>query len=881
MAGRMKAQKGNHLRYGNYSFLTKFLSVLLVSLLCLINFPQLVYAAGGAYTIDWSAADPALNKGAYLPTYPKKTAAQKSRVTTIDGSGVVTAGGRLNGQTDDKALVDAVCFKPDTSTNDSVESLMPKDLMLGQIVPFEVKISVSGVTTPENGVMTFTGGWSTKTTSGGNFGYDPAYGVYSAFVDSSEGTDPGNDATVTKISSITANPGTNSEEIQGTIEVSGLQKGDIVVVEIWVVLKSTIGAKVTGNVQTRLIDAATVYSTPSAISTGNQTVPLLQVGDFFANVVDMSVTKTDSPDPVIAGGVITYNIKVTNNSTDTYANGVTVTDNVDSNLTNITSISNNGVNNSGTITWNLGGLAPRSSINLSYLATAPIEFTNYNETDLPDSGSITQPGTGTKDIVNKVSVNALNADKILSNNTYYQPTNVIARKTGPVISIAKSADTTSITQEGQIITYTYTLTNLGNVDLKEINFLDSLTSKGISLGPWSGDTDSNEKLGQSEIWTRTGTYTVTKADFGSTFLANTAEVSAKSNTDDTSSNTATASLNLPVVELNLEKQGTWNDANGNGFADVGETITYTFKITNNGHSTLTDIALTDAIAAVELFGDNISSLAPGASSGSFTGTYTLTQDDIDAGYFTNSATATASDGTYGTDSVSTDLPKPNNDTNDNTNDGGGGTLPIITLPKGPNDGLLPNPVENLIKIPQETIEKASKIEFYMDLDQVPKDATNYNNVQIAKKNLNLLGTCLQDAFDMTLMMRVTNTDGSVTVKPVDNAALLANITFLIPVTNDKLWNAPTLAAYFVADDGNVALLKSTKVTIDGKNYLEVANNHFSVYALCATCSGSPDIPKTGENDQSGTTLLGLLFLILAAAASVGLIWKRRQITSVK
>ena len=193
---------------------SKSLVFLVVFALLLTGVPDLVGAAGGSYSLNFSAANPA-DDGT---TYPKVTPDQQAPVW---------------GRADDDPLANSDFGSP----KDSVESLMPKDMMLGQIVPYDILISVNGSTEPENGVIEFSAYWLTKTTNGGDFGYDPTYMVYGAFV---KAADPahseigGTPATVdhSLSHSSLAFAGTNNEQIQGTIRVTGLDDGDSVVVQV-------------------------------------------------------------------------------------------------------------------------------------------------------------------------------------------------------------------------------------------------------------------------------------------------------------------------------------------------------------------------------------------------------------------------------------------------------------------------------------------------------------------------------------------------------------------------------------------------------------------------------------------------------------------------
>ena len=284
------------------------ISVLLISMLFgLVGDLKPVQADGGAYTINFSAANPDI----YLPEIPFPTTA-----TPIVGRG--------NG---DDEIPKAWYNDPNTLTDVKIESLNPRKMALCQIVPFEIKISAGVGAEAIDDPITFVAGWSTVTTNGGLFGYDPGYGVYAAFVDTGDGAhvDPVGDALVSTFSSALV-----GDEIQGTISVSGLQAGDVVVVEVWLVLQCSIPEKIGGNVASRLISGSTAAG--DTINTGNQTVPMLQVGNFTSSAVDLQLTKDDDDIYKLVYEPFWYEIVVSYplfEDLDTVANGVVVVDTLD------------------------------------------------------------------------------------------------------------------------------------------------------------------------------------------------------------------------------------------------------------------------------------------------------------------------------------------------------------------------------------------------------------------------------------------------------------------------------------------------------------------------------------------------------------------------
>jgi uncharacterized repeat protein (TIGR01451 family) len=222
----------------------------------------------------------------------------------------------------------------------------------------------------------------------------------------------------------------------------------------------------------------------------------------------------------------------------------------------------------------------------------------------------------------------------------------------PTVALVKTATVSGSGMPGDVITYTFALTNTGSTTLTNIEVTDPMVGLTISGSPIS----SLAVGASSDI---TGTYTITQADIDTGSVTNSAtatsdegatDVSGTANDNDDS--TITTITQTPAVAF-------VKTASVGGTGILGDVITYTFALTNTGNVTLTNIVVTDPMVGLVISGSPIASLAAGASSSVITGTYTITQADIDAGSVTNSATSTSDEG-------ATDISGTANDNDDST-----------------------------------------------------------------------------------------------------------------------------------------------------------------------------------------------------------------------
>ncbi|WP_435373107.1 beta strand repeat-containing protein, partial [Aequorivita marina] len=340
---------------------------------------------------------------------------------------------------------------------------------------------------------------------------------------------------------------------------------------------------------------------------------------------DVEVDPTTGCSTVVVGQVINYNFSVKNTG------NVTLTDVMVSDLV-------------GGVTL-VGGpisLAPGEEDTTSFTATYTI-----TQDDI-DNGSF----TNSAEVVGTTPDDTQVDDT--SNNEGYggdSPT-VVTICTDASIALIKTSDvevdpTTgcSTVVVGQVINYNFSVKNTGNVTLTDVMVSDlvggvTLVGGPISLAPGEEDTTSF-----------TATYTITQADIDNGSFTNSAEVVGTTpddtQVDDTSNNEGYAGDSPTVVTICTDASIALiktsdieiDPTTGCSTVVVGQVINYNFSVKNTGNVTLTDVMVSDLVGGVTLVGGPIS-LAPGEEdTTSFTATYTITQDDIDNGTFTNSAEA--------------------------------------------------------------------------------------------------------------------------------------------------------------------------------------------------------------------------------------------------
>ena len=204
---------------------------------------------------------------------------------------------------------------------------------------------------------------------------------------------------------------------------------------------------------------------------------------------------------------------------------------------------------------------------------------------------------------------------------------------------------------GDTVDYTITVNNNGLTNLTNVVLTDTLeqnvTNQYLTPVFVSGDTNGNSQIDPGETFNYQVSYplTQTNIDDGND-LINT--VSVVTDQIGPIEDDDTLSLSGFVDSYNMTKLASLNDLDGDNLGDENETITYTFRFTNTGNRSLSNLTASDplsGLSAISCAGDidndgDVDTLAPGLSA-DCTATYTIQNSDLSNGLVRNAATSTA------------------------------------------------------------------------------------------------------------------------------------------------------------------------------------------------------------------------------------------------
>jgi uncharacterized repeat protein (TIGR01451 family) len=187
---------------------------------------------------------------------------------------------------------------------------------------------------------------------------------------------------------------------------------------------------------------------------------------------------------------------------------------------------------------------------------------------------------------------------------------------------------------GQSMLFSFVIENTGNITATGVAITDELAGLGdVVFDAWPAAVGV---LAPGQRVTATAGYTLSQADVDAGLVENTAVVAASPVRGDAISVPATTAVPLAAApSLTLVKSAALADANGDGLANPGEGISYSFAAENSGNVTLNEVVVDDAmVSGIPVIG----TLAPGESATVSAELYTVLAEDAAAGEVENIAT---------------------------------------------------------------------------------------------------------------------------------------------------------------------------------------------------------------------------------------------------
>ena len=320
---------------------------------------------------------------------------------------------------------------------------------------------------------------------------------------------------------------------------------------------------------------------------------------------DLTIVKSDSPDPVVSGNTLTYTILVTNNGPG-FSLGVNVTDPIPVGTTFISCQTSQGscsgptVGANGTVTANFGTIGAPGFATLSIAV------------------NVTAPGGTT--LTNVAVVTASTPDPAINNNQSQQTTNVGVVPLAD-LSITKTDSPDPVGVGGNIL-YTITVNNAGPAAASNVVVSDSLPTGTTfvscapafctgppvgSTGVVTADVGTLPSGGSSVINLQVNV----NAGAGSS-VSNTATVSSPTADSNQGNNSATATTSVTTgaaTDLSITKTESQDPISS------GSDLVYTITVDNIGAIAANNVEISDPLPAGTTFASCAPAICTGVAAG--------------------------------------------------------------------------------------------------------------------------------------------------------------------------------------------------------------------------------------------------------------------------
>ncbi len=358
---------------------------------------------------------------------------------------------------------------------------------------------------------------------------------------------------------------------------------------------------------------AAVEATSENCPTATSANPDCSTDTTVTTGTDLGITKSVEPSSIGGGETssVSYTIVVSNHGTGATTGNVLVTDNdfpAFYTISGVTCAPTNGTCDAAHLTGagiDLGSLAAGASVTITVAGDAAPNNTS-------DLGDHTNTAFACEQFVEGQAV-CVHAPAVLT----------VVLTPHPAIHVVKSASTNSLPFPGGSVTYTYAVTNTGNVPLSNVTLTDDKCDAVAFLG---GDTNSDNKLDLTETWSYSCTMSITET---TTNIATATGQFGETTVSD--QDTQTVVVGSPST-LTIDKAvagntgGVFTDPanpanplNGTPIAKVGDTLTYTLSYSGSGP--LDNAFITDVLPA------GVAYVADSASNDSH---FTFTSATVDA-----------------------------------------------------------------------------------------------------------------------------------------------------------------------------------------------------------------------------------------------------------